>query len=163
MNRTRGTCLFPSDRACEAHLGRWLLPTGVLAALLLTVGCGRSDVELVPVRGTVTYGGGKWPAEGMLYFTSAEATPGQPQRPARASFDPSGKFEVTSFDEGDGLVPGEYKVAVECWKEPPTMDSVNPPVSYVPEKYQSPQTSDLTVTIKSGQGGEEVKFDVPKP
>lgn len=142
-------------------VGGCLLLLGGLAAAL--TGCGRSDVELVPVRGKVTYGGGEWPKEGVLYFTSAEPVEGQPQRPALAHFDTDGSFKVTSWDEGDGLVPGEYRVAVECWKVPPTMESPQPPVSFVPEKYQSPQTSDLTVTIEPGQGSQDLKFDVPKP
>jgi len=142
---------------------RWVLGGLLLAGVLVPlVGCGPGGPEVVEIRGKVTYGGGEWPAPGVLYFTPAEAAPGLPLRPASAKFDTDGSFLVTSFDDGDGLVPGTYQVGVECWENPPSMDGGGPPVSYVSKAYESSKSSGLEVTVKPGDGVVEVTFDVPK-
>jgi hypothetical protein len=141
-------------------------PTALLLPVLLSIlavgGCRRSDVELVPVEGRVTCGGGEWPAQGMIYFTPVEAAAGHKLRPAWATFDAEGRFRATSFQPGDGLRPGRYTVFVECWSTPPVMGSTAPPVSCVPDKYQSPVTSGLEVEVKPGERRVRVEWDVPK-
>ena len=136
----------------------------LLAALLVPLaGCGPAGPEVVQIRGKVTYGGGEWPTSGVLYFTPAEAAPGLPLRPASAKFDTDGSFLVTSFDDGDGLVPGKYQVGVECWENPPSMMAGSGPVvSYVPHAFQSSKSSGLEVTVNPGDRLVEVTFDVPK-
>src|SRR4051794_12495656 len=91
-------------------------------ALLLTAlaGCGSSDLAIVPVNGTVTFAGGPPPAEGSITFTPTEVQEGLPHRPGRASFDKQGVFQVTSFKEHDGLIPGTYYANVTCWMKPPS-------------------------------------------
>lgn len=131
--------------------------------LLFLAGCGKSGPELVPVHGRVTYGGGQWPTAGILYFTPDKPAAGLPARPARAEFGPDGSYSATSFEKGDGLIPGHYLISVECWKEPPQMGSPKPPVSYVPDKFQSGQTSGLELTIEPGSRSKEMNFDIPKP
>ena len=123
-------------------------------------GCGPSGPELVKVKGKVTFGGGPWPAEGTLYFHPVDPAEGMPERPARADFDTEGNFTVTSFEDGDGLVPGKYKVIVECWESAPMMGK--PVKSYVPKRYQTSGTSDLEVVIESGSGTQTITRDVPK-
>lgn len=88
-------------------------------------GCGSQRPKTIPVEGTVTFGGAVPPAKGALYFTPIRVDAGYPRRPAIANFDPAeqGKYSVRSFQEGDGLVPGEYRVRVECWKEVPSARS----------------------------------------
>ena len=126
-------------------------------------GCKRSGPTLVPVRGTITYGGGQWPKPGILYFTVDKSASGGSQRPAMAHFDRDGNITITTFKEGDGLLPGTYQVGVECWKTPPRMGTniANTP-SYVNEKYQSPATSGLEVEVKLTDSIVEINFDVPK-
>ena len=88
--------------------------------LLLLVGCGREGPERVSIQGRVTYAGGPWPKPGVIYFQPLEAAAGLPMRPATGHFGVDGSFQVTSFDPSDGLVPGKYRVRVECWEvEPP--------------------------------------------
>ena len=133
-----------------------------LVCLALMAGCGSGGPKLVPVRGTITYGGGAWPKAGVVYFTPAEPTSALPQRPALGKFDSSGHLTVTSFKEGDGLMPGTYRVGVECWEVPPSMDSRQPFKSYLPAKYQSAATSGLEVVVKLDARVVEVNFDIPK-
>ena len=136
----------------------------VCAALLAaSAGCRDSGPQTVPVHGQITYGGGDWPAEGVLYFTPAEPAPGFPAKPGRASFDVQGRFSVTSFRDGDGLLPGEYRVNVECWKFRPEMGSLERPISYVPDQFQSGMTNGFRVVVPSGGTSVvEARFDVPK-
>ena len=124
-------------------------------------GCKRSG--LVPVRGTITYGGGQWPKSGIRYFTVDKSASGGSQRPAMAHFDCDGNITITTFKKGDGLLPGTYQVGVECWKIPPKMgpNLANTP-SYVIKKYQSPATSGLEVEVKPTDSIVEISFDVPK-
>lgn len=138
---------------------------GLLVAacgLLALFGCGRGGPEVVPVRGKVTYGGGAWPKPGLLYFTTEQPAEGLPARPAMGRFGTDGNLTVSTFTKGDGLIPAHYKIGVECWEVPPSMESSLPPKSYVPRAYQSPLASGLEVTVKSGQRVVEIDFDVPK-
>ena len=131
--------------------------------VLLLFGCQRSGPEVVPVRGKVTFGGGDWPKPGILYFNIDRPAEGLPGRPAMGRFGTDGYLTVTTFSQGDGLIPGHYKIGVECWEVPPSMDSPRPAKSYVPARYQSPKDSGLEVTVVPGQRVVEVDFDVPKP
>jgi hypothetical protein len=70
---------------------------------------------------------------------------GLPNRPGRADFDTSGKFVARSFQDGDGLVPGRYRVLVECWKVVPV--DGKPGVSYIASGYAPPE---LVVDRESG-------------
>ena len=134
----------------------------LLAALCLagSAGCGRSGPETVPVTGKVTLDGGAWPTAGMLYFNPLETAEGLPRRSGRADFDTDGWYTVSSWEPGDGLVPGKYKVGVECWKVRPTMDGP-PSVSYVAEPYQASATSELVIVIEPGSSAVEQNWDIP--
>lgn len=135
----------------------------LLAALfVLGAGCGRRGPEVVRIKGKVTFGGGPWPAKGVLYFTPTEPADGMPRRPAPADFDTDGRFAASSFKRGDGLVPGRYRVAVECWEVAPDMQNFRIPKSYVPSRFHTAATSDLEVDIPPGAGAVEVTLDVPK-
>src|SRR5690606_30647715 len=123
---------------------------------------GDSGPEVVPVRGTITYGGGSWPKTGAIYFTPSEAAEGMPLRPALGSFDTDGNVQVTSFQGRSGLVPGTYLISLECWEVPPSMESDAHAVSYLPANYQRAATSGLSVVVEPGASFVEVKFDVPK-
>lgn len=129
-------------------------------AIALLAGCGHKMPDTVPVAGKVTYGGGAWPSPGMLYFASTAAAEGRPMRPALAEMTTAGDFVVTSFEQGDGLVPGRYVVTIECWKTPPTM-SGGAGISAVPAKYRNQGTSDFFVDVSPGGSSIDVKFDVP--
>ncbi len=135
-----------------------------LASLLVLTGCRPSGEALVPVSGKITYGGGPWPCAGMLFFTPAQSADAVTVRPGWARFAVDGTFHATSFNEGDGLFPGRYRVAVRCW--PPSAASGEAPaqaVSPVDAKYGSPETSGLEVEIKPGERSVSVELNVPKP
>jgi hypothetical protein len=109
---------------------------------------------MVPVSGTVTVGGAAPPTGGAIYFAPLTVAEGLPRRPGRAEFDASGNYEVTSFEDSDGLVPGTYRVRVECWKVAPTMDK--PGESYLTEDAVLPE---LVVAADAGSISHDI--DVP--
>jgi hypothetical protein len=135
----------------------------LILLLSVSVGCRRTGPEVVPIRGTVTFGGGPWPKPGIVYFVAESPSAGRPQRPAMGEFDNSGTLTVTTFRKGDGLIPGKYRAALECWETPPKMGS--PPIlgkSYVPERYRSAASSGLIVLVEEGQKMVAFNLDVPK-
>jgi hypothetical protein len=132
-----------------------------IGLLLIIAGCGSSGPRAVPVQGKITLGGGEWPKPGVLYFTSTEPAAGFPRRPGTAKFDKTGAFVVSTAGAGDGLYPGKYAVAVECWEVPPSMDPKAPPRRGVADrKYESAQSSGLTLNVPEGSGPIHVDFDV---
>lgn len=84
---------------------------GVVFAPVFT-GCGPSGPETIPIRGEVTIEDGTVPSNCTVYFQPTEVPEGMPLRPATANVNGDGKFEVTSFRSGDGLVPGTYHVKI---------------------------------------------------
>jgi len=144
---------------------RTIISYASLPLLLLATGCGASEPGLVPVRGTVTLDGGAWPKEGTIHFTNAAGpAEGDPSkvRPGSARFSPDGSFVAGSFEDGDGLFPGTYKVAVTCEEAPAQISDTGKMIeakSFVPKKYRDPSTSGLTLTVKA-DGPVVETFDV---
>ncbi len=130
---------------------------GLLSMVFLIFGCSGDPVGRIPVTGKVTYGGGPWPAEGVVYFNPSEPAAGFPRLNGIGRFGTDGEFQVQSTGEGMGLVPGTYKVSVECWETPPNMEG-KPVKSYVPSQFTAPE-----VTVETGESSKEIVIDVPKP
>lgn len=142
------------------------LPSRVPAAvccLLLTsaAGCGRSGLEVVPVEGTITYGGGPWPKPGFLHFSADSSGFDQANHPAVGQFGTDGRLTVTTFRDGDGLLPGKYRISVVSYESPPSTTELTFPKNYVPARFQSAATSGLTVTVEPGQRSVTLNLDVP--
>jgi len=145
-----------SVRGCFLSPGRWVpILAWAAAVMLLLPGCGTKGTDLVPVRGRVTYGGGPWPKPGTLVFTNSE-------RPGQAEFNTDGSFQAGAFKKGDGLKPGKYKVGVQCWEVPPSIERPGAEKSYVPSKYMNAGTSGLEITVEPGKPITDLKFEVPK-
>ena len=141
-------------------------PCGVVLAVMLlaSAGCGANNVELVPVEGQITFGGGPWPKPGNVMLLPKEAAAGQPLIPAWGSFDVDGRFKA-ECNTGDGLVPGTYLVSIECWELPPDDSREEFPggKSYVPDRYRDAATSGLQFHIQPGEPGPyKVGFNIPK-
>lgn len=133
----------------------------VSLAVFCAAGCGSDLPQVIPCEGRVTFDGGPCPRPGTLYFTPIEPAAGYPMRPATGHFDVDGQFTATTFGPGDGLLPGRYKVGVECWEVEPNMEG-RPTVSHVSETYQNPQTSGFDIDVRPDGGPQEFHFDVPR-
>ena len=125
-------------------------------ALLGITGCGNPN-GTVKVSGKVTVDGQTPPGAGTITFTVVEPADGFPNRPAMAKFDVDGEYTATSFEPGDGLVPGSYKIAVECYETPPNMDG-KPVKSYIDDRYINGETSELELTVEPG--AKAIDFDI---
>ncbi len=132
----------------------------VLTTVLLPIaGCGPSRPETVSVRGRVLFNGQAPPKEGMIYFAPLEPAEGFPRRPGRAEFDAQGYFRAGSFSGTDGLVPGRYRVGVDCWDRLPRAEGP-PAKSFVPHAYREPATSPLELVVEPGARSMDVEFDL---
>jgi hypothetical protein len=74
-----------------------------VVAITVAAGCNAKS-KPVKVSGTVTLDG-KPIADVLVTFNSTTGG-----RPASARTDSAGKYELTTFNTGDGALPGEYKV-----------------------------------------------------
>ncbi len=113
----------------------------VMAGVVLLAGCGGS---LTPVRGKVSLADGK-PAAGsqVVFETEAEGK----RVSARGDVREDGSFELSTFQPGDGVPPGKYKVQVN---PPPMVSAEGPYVVPFNNKFTSFQTSGLEFEVKPG-------------
>ncbi|MCA9259425.1 MAG: hypothetical protein KDA61_09510 [Planctomycetales bacterium] len=117
-----------------AHVAPCLLAVG----LVTLGGCGSNEYGVVPVAGTVTFDGQPPPTAGRVTFTPNESFGGLPRRPGVGRFREDGAFSVTSFKEGDGLIPGRYQVTVSCMAGMPDISQrdASASVTYVAEGFE---------------------------
>jgi hypothetical protein len=127
--------------------------------MIVSVGCSGTGLPIVPVNGKVTFAGGPPPKPGTITFTPITVEPGMPNRPGNAAFDEQGTFQVTSFKENDGLVPGTYHANIACWTgtpssgDPSSFQRLNlVPAGFEPEPIKVDADADVV----------EVIIDVPK-
>ena len=131
---------------------------GIVAVVTMLAcgGCGHSGPETVGIQGNLTFAEGKTPPHCVVYFQPKKAAEGLPLRPAHGKVDEQGRFIVTSFNRGDGLVPGTYGVSVEHHKLKPGGD----PLREDGWVRHTTQLDDLT--IEPGSKTVEANYNVPK-
>lgn len=122
---------------------QWLWVIAIIAA-----GCTKSDnPKTYPANGKVTYRG-QAVANGIVLLTPTESG-----HAATGSLEKDGTFHLTTFQKGDGAVPGKYHVAVQAFPAegaglPGAEFAGKPPP--VPLKYMSAASSGLIAEIKAG-------------
>ena len=135
------------------------------AILFAMVGCSGAD-QVVPQRGIVTLNG--QPLEGLrvTFFSTQNKTP------ASATTDEEGKFELTTFKPGDGVLRGEYLVVLASNAPEPQIDIPGaPPRPVVVDSgkkagpaihanYRSPQKTPLRVVVPAPEG--TIKLELNK-
>ena len=101
-----------------------------LFVLVTVVGCGGGgeDIGAVPVEGTVTMDGKPLAGAAVAFVGTTEGT-----RAAAGVTDESGKFVLTTVEQGDGAIPGEYKVTVTKTKGEPPSAPTGPVLEEAPE------------------------------
>ncbi|NLS93447.1 MAG: carboxypeptidase regulatory-like domain-containing protein [Planctomycetaceae bacterium] len=146
-----------------------LVPFVGLAVLMGLAGCSpdsrRDGPEMVRITGVVTLDGE--PLEGAhIRFSPDVSGPA-----AFAVSDKRGRYELRTYEPGDGIIPGTYhvtvnkevvepgmefesQVAMEAYlKESGDRPSATKIVNTVPEKYASKKTSGLKAEINVGSAG----------
>ncbi len=130
----------------------------VCAAFLVSTsvaGCGGRGPVTKKVQGTITFSGGPPPATGKITLAPVEVTEPFPRRPARGEFDEKGNFTLTTFDAGDGIIPGRYSVNIQCWREKPTLET-RLSANYVPPTFEH----EVTIAADADEPV-EIAIDVP--
>jgi hypothetical protein len=130
-----------------------------LVSVTFLGGCHQSDLPLVAVSGKVTFDGGLCPAPGNVTFQPLEIPDGYPKRPASGQFDTDGLYEVNTFNEESGVLPGRYLVKVTCYGGAPDATKSDPwaDVDYISSEY-NPQE----LTIEQGSEAIVHHLDVPR-
>lgn len=128
----------------------------VVALASIPMGCGSSGPEMASVRGKVTYKG-QPVTKGTVSFQSTAPEGG---RNATGTINPDGTYTLQTENPGDGAQLGDYRVAISA-RDDVILDYIPkkpvPPKRLVPAKYENPDTSTLTATVKSGSN----EFDFP--
>jgi hypothetical protein len=130
--------------------------------LLLVAGCGERPtvaeiVKTVDAQGVLTYQGKTLENYQIIFHPPGNL------RPAAGRTDAAGRFKLGTNKTGDGAVPGTHRVTVtyvgpEVNVAPGDEFKELPPPK-VPEKYASPESSDITQEIPPG-GTTDLKIDL---
>ena len=141
-----------------------------LAAIALA-GCGGGEEDLnrpatYPVTGVVTLGGDPVAGAQITFYSNAG---GDAAHSAFGRTDAEGRYELTTFESGDGAVPGEYLVTAKKFDTPPppaepAEDSMEnyvppsptdkppaPPKNELPAQYAARQSTPLKATVTEGE------------
>ncbi len=123
----------------------------LLVMVLSAIGCKKEAVigdrvPVVPVKGIVTVDGE--PVESVAVTCVPVGGKSESLPASSALTDKEGKFEIGTFEGGDGAPPGEYKLIFK-WGQLNLMngrfegDKLN-------GRYSDPEKSEFTVTVKEG-------------
>jgi hypothetical protein len=112
----------------------WVLIVCILA------GCNRSKPELIPVRGNVLFQGKPIPRAEIVLHPQFEGPGWMPV----ATVAEDGSFAVSTKQDGDGALPGKYKVTLS-WH--PRARDDNPGPNLLPARYADVSTSDLELQV----------------
>ena len=123
--------------------------------LVVLPGCGQK--KTYPVLGRVTLKGSEGKQRLTDYTVSLEST----EQPVSAVgiVQADGTFQLTTFTENDGAVPGKHRVAVSAPQ--PTLD-VPVPRSILDKRYAAFETSGLETVVKAGANELVLELDPPK-
>jgi hypothetical protein len=159
------------------------LPFLAFGLLLAAGGCGGSGSKMVKVEGKVVWQDGGGPVKrAMVKFIPVN----KDGKPASGFTSDEGSFYLTTDSDGDGALPGEYKVLVYHQQTSATMPSIptpdggrdaltkamkerygtNPknqpkkeaPKSDIPSDYKDDKTTPLKWTVESGGRSPEFKI-----
>lgn len=139
----------------------------LLLAAVVCPGCGDGKPGIVPVAGTVLYKGQPVEDASVTFLASGG-------RPATADTGEDGRFVLTTYGDEDGAVVGSHTVIITKWiqVEDDNLEgalsvrrvphSVTGDVltfaNYLPERYASPTSSGLSVTVSNEEN--DFTFDL---
>lgn len=131
-----------------------------IAGLFTIAGCGDGKIKRYPVTGVVLVDG--QPAAGamVIFVPVGGSDEFQRERPFGTT-DASGKYELRTFQPGDGAPAGDYKVMVRWLATTSAANdadrdrSAGGPPDRLKGRYFNPETSGVTATV------EERATDVP--
>ena len=123
-----------------------------LLAILLCAGCSdtTSRPSTVKVSGTVKYKGEPLKQGRISFLKKQGPNAKEVVRPAIGRI-VDGAYELTTFQTGDGAIPGDYQVTIESMDDDLSLEEIGEgkkkPKSTIPRQYASGDTSGLKVTV----------------
>lgn len=130
----------------------------VILALAIITGCAEQTEKktTAPVKGVVTYQGKSLETGEIIFF------PDSGERIASGKIQPDGTFQLTTYSEGDGALPGNHKVTIVSERDMEGISAEDPEASmepsFIPTKYNMQKTSGLTAIVKEGDN--EIDFNL---
>jgi hypothetical protein len=138
-------------------LDRWCV---ILGAVGFLAGCGGGSKgpETVPVKGVVMYQGKPVPKLSIAFVPENGML-------AQGKTDSNGQFSLMTNKEGDGAMPGTYKVGISFVSDkipdmPGFPGSEKKEESPIPVKYANAATSGLTKTVEKDRSKNDFKFEL---
>jgi len=100
---------------------RWRVGCVLVVVMLSQMGCGGSSgrIPTSPVSGTVSVGDKPIAGADVTFHPADNEKQG---RPAFGKTNDAGEFTLSTYDDGDGAVPGEYKISIVKQSLRPDMD-----------------------------------------
>lgn len=136
----------------------------------MAAGCGRGGGRPATVRvsGVVTLNGRPVPETRIRFTPESE----QSGRTAIGDTDASGKFTLSTFEPGDGIVPGIYDVdltsnavpqaAVDTTDLTAKLAATEAATESIPEKYRDRKTSGLHYTFTEQDEGRMIEVNLTR-
>ncbi len=143
----------------------------LLSAILLLAGCGDGrDVgreqleemvgselkETVPVSGIVTIDGA--PADRVYLYAYTKESGMKPA--AETNTGPDGTYVWSTYEAGDGLVPGQYRLAFA--HIPKEGKGKKAGEDLLQGKYTNPLENEFILEVKSGEPQTDVNYELEK-
>ena len=125
----------------------FFVPILLALSLVFLSGCGQT-----PVRGTVTFSDGSLLTVGTVLFENDQHT-------YKGTINKDGTFNMGMLKDGEGIPPGEYRVAVIA-VDPASEGEGQEPRLLTDPKYVSSRTSGITYNVQKKM---DIKLVVEKP
>jgi hypothetical protein len=124
------------------------IPPSICLVLLITVvGCGPNNPKTYPVQGRVLFEDGRSIEQGSVEFRLDSESDSQ-RTVARGKINPDGSFSLSTFEPGDGALPGKYKVIVQQMVIAEGFKKAHQHGPRVPSRYAEYGKSGLTAEVK---------------
>ena len=131
--------------ACfSKHRSFWLGLAVLCVPCLMLAGCkqGESRVPTFPASGQLLSANDKPIANALVVLHPVDINSKAPK--SRATTDADGKFQLTTYDTGDGAPEGDFIVTVEQWLGD---DPNEAPTNKLPGTWSRPESSTLRIAI----------------
>lgn len=132
---------------------RHLCALSILAALMLTAGCGKKDEpfrkETIPVTGQILVDG--QPPGSPIQIACHDLNGMDQEHPSvsQANSDNDGKFEISTYETGDGVPPGDYALTF-TWGEFNMVSMSFGGPDKLKKRYNDAEKSEVRFQVKSG-------------
>jgi hypothetical protein len=128
-------------------------------ALAALAGCGSDGPTLIPIKGEVLYKGALLRDVSRGHVMYLPKSPDA--RQASGRIQPDGTFVLTTFQNADGVTPGEYQIKVTAYATQQLSreqveaagGAVAGPRLLIPEKYTDPTTTPLSDIVDNNHSG----------